>query len=191
MHLAGAMLKVDVDDSRSGAVLAELAERMEDLRVPLLDIAEYLHQSTNDRFIKQVSPDGAPWAPLAPSTIARKKSSRILRQDGNLQDTIRHRVSSDELEFGTNRPYGAIHQFGGKIEHAARSQQVYFKHKNGEVGNRFVKKSKSNFAQWVTRGAHSTEMQARPYLGLSADDDTEILQILSDYLSEPLEAASR
>lgn len=184
--MAGAMLNVEVDDSRAGPALAELAERLEDIRVPLLDIAEYLHQSTDDRFRKQVSPDGTPWAPLAASTIAKKKSNQILRQDGFLQDTMRHSVSGDELAFGTDRIYGSIHQSGGKIEQAARSQQVYFKQKNGGVGNRFVKKRQSNFAQWVTRGATSTEMPARPYLGLSSDDDIEILAIVSDYLSEPL-----
>jgi len=180
------MLNVELDDSRVGVALNELHERMGNLRVPLLDIAEYLHQSTNDRFSKQVAPDGSPWAPLAPSTIARKGGSgRILRQDGNLQDTIRHNVSGNELEFGTDRPYGAIHQFGGKINHAARSQQVYFSAKNGVVGNRFVKRSKSNFAQWATRGAHSMDIVARPYLGLSSEDDSEILAIISDYLSDP------
>jgi len=184
--VAGAMLNVGLDDGRVGAALNELADRLEDLSVPLLDIAEYLHQSTDNRFRQQVAPDGSPWAPLAASTIAKKGNNKILRQGGDLQDTIRHQVSGNTLEFGTDRPYGAIHQLGGKVDHAARSQQVYFSAKNGTVGNRFVKRSKSNFAQWVTRGAHSTEMPARPYLGLSSEDDAEILAIISDYLSEPL-----
>lgn len=184
--MAGAMLNVELDDSRTGAALAELMERLGDLTTPLLDIAEYLHQSTDDRFSRQVAPDGSPWAPLAPSTLARKKGNKILRQDGHLQDTIRHSVSGNELAFGTDRVYGAIHQFGGKIEHAAKSQQVYFSHKNGVVGNRFVKRSKSNFSQWVTHGARTAEMPARPYLGLSSEDDAEILAIVAEYLSEPL-----
>jgi phage gpG-like protein len=135
---------------------------------------------------RQVVPDGSPWAPLAPSTLARKKGNDILRQDGQLQDTIRHSVSGNELAFGTDRVYGAIHQFGGKIEHAARSQQVYFSHENGVVGNRFVKRRKSNFSQWVTHGARTAEMPARPYLGLPSEDDVEILAIVADYLSGPL-----
>lgn len=184
--MAGAMINVGIDDGRTGAALAELADRLEDLSTPLLDIAEYLHQSTDNRFRQQIAPDGSPWAPLAPSTIARKGSSKILRQSGDLQDTIRHQVSGNALEFGTDRPYGAIHQFGGRVEHAARSQQVYFSAKNGTVGNRFVRRNKSNFAQWITRGAHSAEMPARPYLGLSSEDDAEILAIISDYLSAPL-----
>lgn len=40
---------------------------------------------------------------------------------------MRHSVSNNELALGTDRVYGAIHQFGGKIEHAARLQQVYFR----------------------------------------------------------------
>lgn len=183
--MAGSMLEVTIDTSTVGNTLGDLIERLGDLTTPLNDIAEYLHQSTDDRFRQQVAPDGSPWAPLAPSTLARKKGGRILRDKGTLQDTLRHNVSNNELAFGTDRPYGAIHQLGGKIEHAARSQQVYFRQgKDGSVGNRFVKKNKSNFAQWATRGASSTEMHARPYLGLSSEDETEILAIVGDYLVE-------
>lgn len=181
--MAGAMLDVEMNGSEVGRQLAELAERLGSLKTPLTDIAEYLHQATDDRFRQQVGPDGSPWAPLSPSTLARKKGGRILRESGDLQDTLRHQVSDDELLFGTDRPYGAIHQFGGKIEHAARSQQVYFRQgKDGSVGNRFVKKNRSNFAQWVSRGASVTEIPARPYLGLSAGDEAEALTIIGEYL---------
>lgn len=180
--MAGAILEVAVDTSVVGRELELLIERLGSLRTPLNDIAEYLHISTDARARRQVSPDGTPWAPLSPRTLARKKGNKILRESGALLDTLRHQVTDDGLEFGTDRPYGAIHQDGGKIEHAARSQQVYFKEKGGVVGNRFVKKSKSNFAQWVTHGARSVEMPARPYLGLSSEDETEILEIVSDYL---------
>lgn len=180
--MAGAILEVAIDTSVVGRELELLIERLGSLRTPLNDIAEYLHISTDARARRQVAPDGTPWAPLSPRTLARKKGNKILRESGALLDTLRHRVTDDGLDFGTDRPYGAIHQDGGKIEHAARSQQVYFKEKGGVVGNRFVKKSKSNFAQWVTHGARSVEMPARPYLGLSSEDETEILEIVSDYL---------
>lgn len=124
--MAGSMLEVSVDTSPVGKALDDLAERLGDLTTPLNDIAEYLYQSTDDRFRQQVAPDGSPWAPLAASTLERKKGPRILREKGTLQDTLRHNVSNNELAFGTDRVYGAIHQLGGKIEHAARSQQVYF-----------------------------------------------------------------
>lgn len=183
--MAGSILEVSVDASPVGKALGDLIERLGDLTTPLNDIAEYLHRSTDDRFRQQVAPDGSPWAPLAPSTLARKKGGRILRDKGALQDTLRHNVSRNELSFGTDRVYGAIHQFAGKVQHAARSQQVYFRQgKDGAVGNRFVKKSKSNFSQWVTRGAHDAEVKARPYLGMSSEDDIEVLAIIYEYLSE-------
>lgn len=183
--MAGAMLEVTINESQVGKVIDELSQRLGDLSTPLNDIAEYLHQSTDNRFSQQIAPDGSPWAPLAALTLLRKKTTKILREAGTLQDTLRHSVSGNELAFGTDRPYGAIHQLGGKIEHAARSQQVYFRQgKDGSVGNRFVKKNKSNFSQWVTRGASSTNMPARPYLGLSSEDETEILAIVGDYLVE-------
>lgn len=186
--MAGAMLDVVIDTTAIGNALGELSERLGDLTTPLNDIAEYLHQSTNDRFIKQVAPDGSPWAPLAPSTLARKKGGRILRDKGSLQDTMRHSVSGNELSFGTDRPYSAIHQNGGKVEHAARSQQVYFRQgKDGSVGNRFVKKSKSNFAQWVSRGAQTTDIPERPFLGISSEDESEITLIVQSYLLQPFD----
>jgi len=180
--MAGAILDVTLDVSSVGQALEKLAERLGDMRTPLLDIGEYLHQSTDSRARNQVGPDGSPWAPLSPRTLARKKGNKTLRESGALLDTLRHQVAGDELQFGTDRPYGAIHQFGGKVEHAARSQQVYFKEKGGVVGNRFVKKRQSNFSQWVSHGARTVEMPARPYLGLSAEDETELLEIVGAYL---------
>lgn len=181
--MTGAILDVTLDQTEIGQALDSLVNRMTDLTKPLNDIAEYLHQSTDDRFRQQVAPDGSPWAPLAPSTLARKKSGRILREAGTLQDTLRHSISNNELSFGTDRPYGAIHQFGGKIEQAARSQQVYFRQgKDGTVGSRFVKKNRSNFAQWASRGAYTASLLARPYLGLSRDDEAEVISIIDSYL---------
>ncbi|WP_216891603.1 phage virion morphogenesis protein [Pseudomonas putida] len=180
--MAGAMLDVTLEASVAGGGLEALIERLGSLRTPLNDIAEYLHQSVDGRVRSQVAPDGSPWAPLSPRTLARKKGNKILRESGALLDTLRHQVSNDELVFGTDRPYGAIHQFGGKIEQAARSQKVYFKEKGGVVGNRFVKKRQSNFAQWVTHGARALEMPARPYLGLSSEDENEVVEIVAAYL---------
>ncbi|MHB2082135.1 phage virion morphogenesis protein [Pseudomonas asiatica] len=181
--MAGAMLDVTIDASVVGRELEQLLERLGSLSTPLNDIAEYLHMSVDARARRQVAPDGSPWAPLSPRTLAKKKrGNKTLRESGALLDTLRHQVSNDELQFGTDRPYGAIHQLGGKIEHAARSQQVYFKEKGGVVGNRFVKKRHSNFSQWVTHGARTTQMPARPYLGLSHEDETEVMEIVGSYL---------
>ncbi len=162
--MAGATLDVQVEDSQVGAQLAELVARLGDIRTPLQDIAEYLLQSTDARFRQQVGPDGTPWAPLSPTTLARKRGSRILRDSGTLQDTLRYQVSDNELALGTDRPYGAVHQFGQA---------------QGKSG----KTSRGSPIPWG-------DIPARPYLGLSSEDETEVLQIVADYLSDPLGTAA-
>lgn len=156
--MAGATLDVAVDSSQLGELLAKLADRLGDLRTPLEDIREYLHQSTDERFRQQVGPDGSPWAPLAPSTLARKKGPRTLRESGDLQDTLRGQVQGDELLFGTDRPYGAVHQFGQKAGASGRNRH-------------------GSSIPWG-------DIPARPYLGLSAEDETEVLAIIEDWLLE-------
>lgn len=157
--MAGAMLDVTLDLSQVGIALEELSRRFGNLTTPFNDIAEYLHQSTDDRFRQKVAPDGSPWAPLSAVTLARKKGTGILREKGTLQDTLRHQVTSTELAFGTDRPYGAVHQFGQK---------------KGASGS-----SKGRPIPWG-------DIPARPYLGLSSDDETEVVLIIHDYLSEPV-----
>ncbi|WP_448093557.1 phage virion morphogenesis protein [Pseudomonas lini] len=157
--MAGAMLDVVLDDSSVGKALEELVGRLGNLTTPFNDIAEYLHQSTDDRFRQKVAPDGSPWAPLSAVTLARKKGTGILREKGTLQDTLRKQVTSTELAFGTDRPYGAVHQFGQK---------------KGASGS-----SKGRPIPWG-------DIPARPYLGLSSEDETEVILIIHDYLSEPV-----
>ena len=157
--MAGAMLDVTVDDSLIGKALEELARRLADLTTPFNVIGEYLHQSTDDRFSKKVAPDGSPWAPLSAVTLARKKGPGILREKGTLQDTLRKQVTSTELAFGTDRPYGAVHQFGQK---------------KGASGS-----AKGRPIPWG-------DIPDRPYLGLSAEDETEVLFIIHEYLREPI-----
>jgi len=155
--MAGSILDVTIDQSQVGRVLGELAQRLGDLTTPFNDIAEYLHQSTDERFRSKVAPDGSPWAPLSAVTLARKKGPGILREKGTLQDTLRKQVTSTELAFGTDRPYGAVHQFGQK---------------KGASGS-----AKGRPIPWG-------DIPARPYLGLSAEDGTEVLLIIHDYLLE-------
>lgn len=157
--MAGATLDVAVDSSQLGELLTKLAERLGDLRTPLEDIREYLHQSTDERFRQQVGPDGSPWAPLAPSTLARKKGPRTLRESGDLQDTLRGQVQGDELLFGTDRPYGAVHQFGQKAGASGRNRR-------------------GSPIPWG-------DIPARPYLGVSIEDTREITELLHTWLVAP------
>lgn len=60
---------------------------------------------------------------------------------------------------------GAVNEFGGEIEVPAREQTLYFRYseRTGQVGHRFVKPAKANFAQTVMIPAHTITVPARPY----------------------------
>lgn len=185
--MAGATLEFD-----NTAVLAAInaaAEAMGNPGAILRDMGEYLMIAHDARFASQTAPDGTPWQALSPRYQRSKKKNqdKILQLDGYLANTLRYQVGDSELVFGSNRPYAAIQHFGGDIQMAARSQQAHFKQdRSGAVGNRFVSKRKSNFAQWVSLGAYSIRIPARPFLGTSATDDVELGLIARKHLSQAL-----
>ena len=194
---------VQVDDAQVRAALAALSARMGDLSPAMRSIGQTLVAATDLAFRSQKDPWGQAWKPLAASTLrGRRKgkgsgSDKILRDTGRLQNSLNYRpgvtVGKDWVRFGTNVAYAAIHQFGGSIDVAARNATVYFRQnkRTGEVGNKFVKKGRSNFAQDVTIGAHKITIPARPFLpvraggDLPADTRDDVLDILRRYLRSP------
>ena len=153
---------------------------------PLLErMGERLLRFHQQRFKDQISPEGIEWASLKPRYLRRKRRNKdkILTLDGHLQNTLHWQVNADELLFGTNRVYGAIHQFGGTIEIAARSQQAYYRQKkSGKIANEFVRKDKSNFAQWHTIPAYKIKIEARPWLGVSKSEGETLIDMAKNYL---------
>ena len=135
------------------------------------------------------SPEGIPWPAWSPAYAkTRHGNQSLLQGDGGLLDSIQYVVSGGEVEIGSNLPYAAIHNEGGKIKRKERASTVHFHQdsRTGEVGNRFVKKSKSNFAQDVTIGAHEIEMPQRQYLGFSAENEGDLQHVVEDFLRRQL-----
>ena len=93
--------------------LNQLMNKTRDLQPALSQVGEYLLESHQSRFQLEVAPDGTPWAPLSPDTLARKKGEdRILQDQGTLRDTLSYEATASELLFGSNLEYAATHQFG-------------------------------------------------------------------------------
>ncbi len=98
-----------------------------DLR-PLLDALGAEGESQTRRRISEekTAPDGTPWDPLAEDYAKRKtkgivvggvrvaSSGGILEFEGEMLDSINYQVTGDDtVEWGSNKIYAAIHQFGG------------------------------------------------------------------------------
>ena len=187
------------DDATASARLAELVARMDDVGGFLKPVAEHLLNSTRARFADEKAPDGTPWARLRPATIRERERKKltpiqILTRNtrSGLRASINARVDKDSVTIGTPKPYGAIHQLGGKISRPAREGVVY-RHvswKSQKIDNRFAPRKgskeqpKANFVQKVQRKAYEISMPARPFLGLSKADQAAIINIASDWLGE-------
>lgn len=115
--MAGASFTVKVKDF-DGKPISSLFERLRsagaDARLVFADVGEELLITHRARFAAQQSPDGERWQELSPAYSRRKKknTSRILRLDGFLEDLMRWQATAARLSFGTDRIYGATHQFG-------------------------------------------------------------------------------
>lgn len=118
----------------------------------LESLARLIRESVRERLIAGgPAPDGSAWAP----NLENRRP--ILHRSGALARSIDYAVQGMQAIVGSGLIYAAIHQFGGTIR-AKAAEFLSFR-----IGNRHV------LAREVT-------MPARPYIGISADDRSELVQ---------------
>lgn len=169
--MTGFRLHFDLDDAAPRAALDRLADP--DLTPLMAQIGLALETAARRRIEQtNIGPDGAPWPQ---SKAAQKRGTPTLFEKRRLAASLTHQAAAARAEVGTNLAYAAIHQFGGVIQRWARSQPLYFKYDRREGAFRgFAKKSKANFMKYAEIGEGKTVMPARPYLGVSAEDEKAI-----------------
>lgn len=192
--------------------LQGLAREVKDLRPALGHIGEAVKESTQNRILAGgPGPDGQAWPALSPAYLLQKKGPGLLRESGQLLDSITWKVKGDQaVAIGSNKVYAAIHQFGGTIKKAARSGTLRLRTdakgnllRQGSVGRSlpgpktalasqgavFARKAHKRFVErHFTTGAHTATVPARPFLGLSGQDETRVLEIIREHLRKALEA---
>lgn len=161
--MAGVSIEVTIQDEAVRRQFAYLVRVMDDTTPLMAAIGTGLVASTHRRFLAQVSPEGAGWAPVHPSYRPLKRNSRILTESGRLAGSINPQASKDHVVVGTNVIYAAIHQFGGTIEPKSASHLVF------------------RLASGVVL-ANSVTLPARPFLGISADDEEMIGDEVEDFV---------
>lgn len=150
--------------------LARLVSRMSDT-LPLMDgIGLYLESATIERFDREQAPDGSKWKP---SHRARAEGGKTLTDSARLKQSITHNASATRVEVGTNVIYAAVHQFGAKISAKSKKGLAFTLPGVGLV-----------FAKSVT-------IPARPFLGMSAEDETEVVQLAEDYVADGIPEIER
>ncbi|MBL8510589.1 MAG: phage virion morphogenesis protein [Betaproteobacteria bacterium] len=178
-----ALIEYDIKQALAG--LTDLQTKIAAPRGLLQSIGFSLLRSTRDRFDSQIDPDGRRWSPLKAATIKSKKrrKNRILENTLTLRDSIQMRVNDNSVEIGTNVVYAAIHQFGGEIERAPHTR-LGLKLRKVRGKTRFAKASATKGVRTVNAsvGAYKIPIPARPFLGVSKQDESEIARIVRDYL---------
>jgi len=112
--MAGATWTIEANFEPLEKALQRLSQATGNLKPAFADIGEAQLISHREGWQNQQAPDGAPWAPLDPKYRARKKRNKdkLLVLDDQLRGTLRWQAEPHQLAFGTDRVYGATHQFG-------------------------------------------------------------------------------
>lgn len=112
---SGAALQVEIDAEKASAALNAFAVAG---TYSLMKTLGTLVEGQTKRRIaaEKRAPDGTPWAPLKPSTIARRRkgSKSILQDTGRLLGSISHTASRNRAIIGTSVEYAGFLQGGTK-----------------------------------------------------------------------------
>lgn len=157
------MIAVKFNNEAMLASLRGLRSRLADMTPVYRDIGEYMVKATRDRFVSGTDPDGKAWAPKKQSTIDRYRAngdgellSPLIGPSRRLGREIFPIVSRSGVQIGSALIQAAVMQFG-----AAKGA--------------FGTTSRGQSIPWGT-------IPARAYLGISPADETNILDIVAEWL---------
>lgn len=170
------MIEIQLNNGELNATLQRLARSAANLGPVMHAIAEELQSQTIANFQAQGRPR---WAPLQ-NPGDKRKDGQILQDSGQLAASITADSGRDYAVVGSNKPYAAIHQLGGKTKaHTIRPKE----------------KKALAFGGAVVRGVEhpGSDIPARPFLPITAAGElqTEAQSDVLDIVLEHLEAAAR
>jgi phage gpG-like protein len=172
------MITIEIDNRSVLTALNNLAGKIDNMRPAFAEIGEKLKESTQARFNTSTGPDGQRWAPNSQATIL----SYLSGKSGSYQKKS-GKISAKGSGYAMNkRPLVDTGQLQGSI--------IWQHIDNGVVigTDRF---SDSENGGWEAGAAvhqfgnKKGTIPARPFLGVSDEDEQSILSILSRYLGQP------
>ena len=155
--MSGVSMRVEVDDLGVRSKILSLIGLGKNPADAMRDLATYGESSTRERFRLQLDPQGNRWKP---SLRVQLHGGKTLTRDGHLGNSITSRSGRFLAEWGTNRIYGAIHQFGGVIK-PKHAPSLRFQLANGA----FVSTKK-------------VEIPQRAFLGVNEENAADMLDLL-------------
>lgn len=110
-------IEIKIDNKEVESRLLDLAQRSENLRPLMKNIAGIFAYSTEENFKNEGRPDK--WTELSESTIKQRTKNKqwpgmILQVSGQLASSVNTYYDDDSAVIGSNLEYAAIHQLGGQ-----------------------------------------------------------------------------
>lgn len=151
------MIKVEINLNEIPEGLARLHAAMSDMSPVMQEIGELLVTSTKDRFKAGTAPSGAKWAAKSPATIAAYLARK---------------------ERADTRPlFGPSGDLSSQIFSDAGSDRV-------EWGSNMIYAAMMHFGGSKSAYPHLWgDIPARPFLGISDDDETGIKATIEEWLA--------
>ncbi len=185
--MAGVILEIEAGMENVRGMLLDLKKRVDDPTPAMKVIGAIIRTSVVRNFEKQGRPR---WKSLSKTTEElRGASGPILRRQGfagGLMGSVNFKANSDGVQIGTNKIYGAVHQFGAKKgsfgtvmarvgTHSRRITQAF---------------GRTIEPRTVTVREHTRKMSlpwgdipARPFLMVQNEDWEEIGAALGDFVT--------
>jgi phage virion morphogenesis protein len=163
--------RIDFEDERARQLMERLSLAGK-LRPAANEIGRTLKTSTQMRFRTQTAPDGSRWVP---SKRAIREGGQTLSKTRLLRNSINYEASSSEVLVGTNKIYAPPLHFGfsGTQNYRAHDRQVT------QV---FGHKLDAPLTVRISAGSRNINLPARPIVGFSSQDRTDILDILREHV---------
>lgn len=165
------MIAIEIDNRAVLDALNDLAGRVGNLRPAMAEIGERLTESTQDRFNTSTGPDGQRWAPNSQATIL---------------DYLAGKSGSYQNKSGKLSTRGAGYAINKKplVDSGLLKGSIIWQHiDNGvAVGTDRFADAWDEGAAVHQFGSKNGKIPARPFLGISDEDERIILEIVGEYL---------
>lgn len=124
--MTGAAVEAIYDDKQLQELVHKVALRAQSWEAPLAIIGEVVRTSVVRNFEEGGRPE--PWAELSDATLLTKRGGKVMVDQGfagGLMGSIHSKIEgADTVLVGTDKVYGAIHQFGGEAGPKTKRVQI-------------------------------------------------------------------
>ena len=158
------------------ARLNEIARQFDDLSPAMRGIGVLVAESTKQRFSTSTAPDGQKWKPNALATVL----DRLAEISGAYSAKTGRMTKKGASAFIAKKPLVAT----GILQDTFRYQLAG--RNSVEIGTNHFSGEWEGGAAVHQFGSKNGKIPARPFLGLSASDEAEVLEILDRFLEQAL-----